>query len=94
VLFADLFLYGFIVPILPYMLEERVKIGHDNAQAITSNMLALYALAQVVFSPIVGVIADRVETRKTPLLIALSCGLGNTVLLAVATNSKALVCCL
>ncbi|KAH0555648.1 hypothetical protein GP486_006407 [Trichoglossum hirsutum] len=82
----DLFLYGFIVPILPYMLEERVKVGHDSAQAVTSNLLALYSVSQVIFSPIIGVIADRNEKRKMPLLVALYSGLGSTILLAVATN--------
>jgi MFS family permease len=85
----DLFLYGFIVPILPYMLQERVKLGHDKAQAVTSNLLALYSLSQVVSSPIVGVIADRMPERKTPMLVALVFGLASTALMAVTTSSEA-----
>jgi MFS family permease len=76
------------VPILPYMLEERVGVGHDSAQAVTSNLLALYSLSQVIFSPIIGIIADRMEKKKAPLLIALFSGLGSTILLAMAMNSK------
>jgi|SRR5579862_3661331 len=87
----DLFLYAFVVPILPYMLQERIGLGHDKAQAVTSNLLALYSLSQVVSSPVVGVIADRIPERKMPMVVALVFGLGSTALMAVTTSSEALV---
>ena len=76
------------MPILPYMLQERVKLDHDKAQAVTSNSLALYAIAQIISCPFVGVIADKMPERKTPMLVALVFGLGSTVLMAVATSGE------
>jgi hypothetical protein len=33
-LFADLFLYGLVVPILPYMLQDRVGLPDGQVQSI------------------------------------------------------------
>ncbi|KAH0538695.1 hypothetical protein FGG08_004712 [Glutinoglossum americanum] len=49
-------------------------------------MLGLYAFSQVIFSPVIGIIADRTERRKTMFLVALFSGLGGTVLFALSTN--------
>lgn len=72
-LFTDLFLYGLVVPILPFILQDRVGI-HDEAsvQAHVSGLLAAYAGASVLFSPVAGVIADKTSTRQLPFLVGLA----------------------
>ena len=80
-LFTDLFLYGLIVPVLPFMLEDRAGVPPDQTQSYVSSMLAVYAGSSFLFSPIAGVLADRVSTRQAPFLLALSIMLGATVLL-------------
>lgn len=80
-LFTDLFLYGLIVPILPFMLQDRVGLPKDQVQSHVSGLLAAYAAASVVFSPIAGVLADRISTRQAPFLLGLTALLGATVLL-------------
>lgn len=90
-LFTDLFLYGLIVPILPFMLEDRVGLPSSQIQSHTSGMLAAFAGSSVVFSPIAGVLADKVSTRQAPFLLGLSTLLGATVLLFVGRTMPVLI---
>jgi MFS family permease len=61
-LFTDLFFYGFIVPILPFMLSDRVDLPGEKVQSYVSAMLATYAGTSVIFPLPAGVIADKVKT--------------------------------
>ncbi|KAF2239964.1 MFS general substrate transporter [Viridothelium virens] len=80
-LFTDLFLYGLIVPVLPYMLGQRVGIPEDQIQSQVSALLAAYAGASVLGSPLAGVLADKVSTRQAPFLGGLFSLLLATILL-------------
>lgn len=84
----DLYLYSFIVPILPFMLTERIQIDPANVQAVTSALLANYALVCLISSPIVGHYADKMTDRKTPLLVALAFELTSAVTVAGTTNCE------
>lgn len=70
-LFTDLFLYGLVVPVLPFLLQERVGIPESQTQPHVSGMLAAYAGASVLFSPFAGVIADKTSARQIPFLSGL-----------------------
>jgi len=39
-LFTDLFLYGLVVPILPFILQDRIGIPQEQVQSYTSALLA------------------------------------------------------
>ena len=80
-LFTDLFLYGLVVPILPFILEGRVGIPPDQIQSNVSGLLAAYAGASVLFSPPAGIIADRLPSRQLPFLLGLAALLLATLLL-------------
>lgn len=84
----DLYLYSFIIPIIPYMLIERIQIDPANVQAVTSALLANYALVCLLSSPIVGHYADKTTDRKTPLLVALAFELISAVTVAGTTNCE------
>ncbi|EON61037.1 hypothetical protein W97_00247 [Coniosporium apollinis CBS 100218] len=85
-LFTDLFLYGLIVPVLPFMLKDRVGLPQDQVQTHTSVLLALYAAASVVFSPVAGVFADRMTSRQLPFLFGLVALLLATIILAIGQS--------
>jgi len=57
---------GLIFPILPSLLEELT--GHGEISAIYGVILAAYAAMQFLFSPILGLLSDRIGRR--PVLIA------------------------
>ncbi|KAF2496734.1 MFS general substrate transporter [Lophium mytilinum] len=83
-MFTDMFLYGLIVPVLPFMLEDRVHTSPAQIQSIVSAMLAAYAAAAMVASPFAGVLADKMSSsRQLPFLCGLATLALATVLLAV-----------
>ena len=80
-LFTDLFLYGLVVPILPFILSDRIHLPPSAIQSHVSGLLAAYAGASVLFSPVAGIIADRLPTRQLPFLVGLTALLAATLLL-------------
>lgn len=90
-LFTDLFLYGLIVPVLPFMLQQRVDIPEDKVQSYVSGLLASYAGASVLFSIPAGWVADRTNARRTPFLTGLVALLAATIMLAVGQSVAVLV---
>lgn len=80
-MFTDLFLYGLMVPVLPFLLPERLHTPPSEIQSQTSTLLAAYAFSQALLSIPVGIIADRFPTRQGPFLFGLLSLIGSTVLL-------------
>ncbi|KAI1464889.1 MFS general substrate transporter [Daldinia caldariorum] len=90
-LFTDLFLYGLVVPVLPFMLRNRLSMPEDEIQSYVSNLLAAYAGASVVSSVPAGCIADRMSSRRTPFLSGLAALLAATIMLALGKSIAVLV---
>ncbi|CAD6444853.1 ecff4bd5-e2f2-4929-9e6a-8abef5ae27c7 [Sclerotinia trifoliorum] len=90
-MFTDLFLYGIIVPILPFILSDRIGVAQEEIQYYTSVLLASYAGASVLFSFPAGWIADRWASRQLPFLVGLAALLASTVLLMVGRSIGVLV---
>jgi len=85
-MFTDLFLYSLVVPVFPFLLEDRIGIPRNRIQSNVSMLLAIYAGASVLFSPIAGILADKVSTRQIPFLLGLLALLSATTLLAVGQS--------
>ncbi|KAJ5184132.1 hypothetical protein N7492_001748 [Penicillium capsulatum] len=83
---TDVFMYGLIVPVTPTALAQRVGLSKDQIQSWTSILIALYSAALLAFSPIIGYIADRAESRRWPLLLGLVALGAATALLCVGTH--------
>lgn len=90
-LFTDLFLYGLIVPILPFILQDRVNVPSSKVQSYTSALLAAYAGSSVLASPPAGIIADKLPARQLPFLIGLVALLVATIMLSVGQSIAVLV---
>ena len=90
-LFTDLFLYGLIVPVLPFMLSDRVGLPKDQIQSHVSGLLAVYAGASVLFSPLAGYLADKTSSRQAPFLLGLTALLLATALLFIGNSVPVLV---
>ncbi|MCJ1462612.1 hypothetical protein MMC07_001214 [Pseudocyphellaria aurata] len=80
-LFTDLFLYGLVVPVLPFILDDRVHLKPAQIQSNVSGLLAAYAGASFIFSLPAGIIADRGSSRQLPFLVGLTALLISTLLL-------------
>ncbi|KAI8959165.1 MFS general substrate transporter [Daldinia sp. FL1419] len=89
-LFTDLFLYGLVVPVLPFVLRHRLSVPEDEIQSYASNLLAVYAGASVVSSVPAGWIADRTNSRRGPFLSGLAALLAATIMLALGQSISVL----
>ncbi|OJJ33487.1 hypothetical protein ASPWEDRAFT_115097 [Aspergillus wentii DTO 134E9] len=85
-LFAESFLYGFIVPILPFILEDRSHVDPADTQRLTYQVLTLYGGVAVVSGIVIGQLADRAKSRKLPLIVGLGIAFVGTLVLATATG--------
>ncbi|KAH9821261.1 major facilitator superfamily domain-containing protein [Melampsora americana] len=77
---VNLFLYGLIVPVLPFALNQLLGISDQETQPVISTLLAAHALAAVLFSPIAGLISDAGQGRL-PFLFGLVAMSASTALL-------------
>ncbi|CAI9632470.1 unnamed protein product [Alternaria burnsii] len=85
--FVDLFLYGLIVPVLPFLLKDRIDLPDSQIQSTISNLLAVYAAASCAASPIAGILADKwSSSRQLPFLLGLILLLLSTILLALGRS--------
>lgn len=82
--FTDLFLYGIIVPVIPFALEGRAHVAQKDVQKWVSVLLAVYGGALLIGSPLAGWFADRSTSRRLPLLLGLFALGGSTVMLCLA----------
>ncbi|PQE15107.1 MFS transporter protein [Rutstroemia sp. NJR-2017a BVV2] len=90
-LFAETFLYGFLVPILGHMLQNRLHVEESQVQTLSSAVLALHGAVAVVFSPIIGHLADKSSSRKKSLLLSLGFCIIGTFMVAGATSVPVLI---
>ena len=89
--FTDIFLYGIIVPVLPFALSDRAGVAESSVQSWIAVLLAVYGAALLVVSPFAGWYADRSSSRRLPLLIGLLTLAGSTILLCLARTVALLV---
>ncbi|KAG9242662.1 MFS transporter-like protein [Calycina marina] len=84
--FSDIFLYGVIVPVMPFALTVRAGTPVDKSQSYVSILLSVYGGALLIGSPIAGFFADRSSSRRMPLLLGLFALCGSTTMLMLARN--------
>ncbi|KAF6237389.1 hypothetical protein HO173_004279 [Letharia columbiana] len=89
--FTDIFLYGIIVPVIPFALTTRVGVAEADVQHWVSVLIAVYGAALLGASPICGYVADHTSSRRLPLLIGLLALLGSTLLLCLGTTLALLI---
>ena len=90
-LFTDLFLYGLPVPLLPYILEDRLHLPPTKIQSHLSGLLAAHAISSVIFCPISGILTDKFSGRKVPYLAGVLALLLATILFFLGRNIAILV---
>ncbi|GLB07059.1 hypothetical protein AtubIFM57258_002380 [Aspergillus tubingensis] len=86
-LFTDTFLYAFLVPILPYVLENRLGLDVSLTQRVSFALLSETAIAALVTSPFIGHYADRMSSKRILLVGSLLAALFGSIVLALATST-------
>lgn len=64
----DVIGFGIIIPVLPKLLEEMMGIGVNEASTYGGYLLAAFAIAQFICSPIMGNLSDQYGRRPVLLL--------------------------
>ncbi|OAP53874.1 hypothetical protein AYL99_11896 [Fonsecaea erecta] len=90
-IFTDCFLYGIVVPVLPFALTERVGIASEDVGLWIAALLACYAGTWLVFAPLAGYITDYFTSRRTTFVLALTTLTGATVLIYIGSSIGMLV---
>lgn len=84
-------MYGVIIPVIPFAIRTRANVAEENVQHWVSVLLAVYGAALLVAAPICGVVADRTQSRRSPLLAGLIVLGGSTVMLCLGRSIPILV---
>lgn len=89
--FTDIFLYGIIVPVIPFALTKRARVAEEDVQHWVSVLLAVYGAALLAAAPVCGWLADRSTSRRVPLLVGLLALGGATLMLCFGNDVGVLV---
>ena len=82
----DVFLYGVIVPVIPFAIRVRANVAEENVQHWVSILLGVYGGALLVAAPIFGWLADQTDSRRSPLLVGLLVLAGSTIMLCLGKS--------
>ncbi|PYH78578.1 MFS general substrate transporter [Aspergillus uvarum CBS 121591] len=86
--FTDIFLYGLIVPVLPFALEERIGLSGKSVQRWSSILLATYGGSILIGSVFAGWIGDQAcrRTKQLPFLAGMLIAGGATLLFSLSKS--------
>ncbi|UNI23943.1 hypothetical protein JDV02_009731 [Purpureocillium takamizusanense] len=84
--FTDIFLYGLLVPVLPFALTSRAGVPAPEIPRWNGILLALYNLGLCLGSPAFGFLADRMSSRRLPFLAGLVALAASTLLLCLGRS--------
>ncbi|PYI01425.1 MFS amine transporter [Aspergillus sclerotiicarbonarius CBS 121057] len=89
--FTDIFLYGLVVPMLPFALADRVGLSEADIQHWNSILLATYGAAIMLGSLLFGWMGDQTRTKQLPFLLGVGVVGGATVLFSLTTSLPLIV---
>ncbi|CAD6450801.1 0393c4d8-d7af-4f58-aa68-537893771d0a [Sclerotinia trifoliorum] len=90
-IFTDAFLYGVVVPVLPFSLQERSGVPEEEVQWWTSFIFAIFGAAIIIGSPICGWLADHTTDRSITYFVGLFILAAATLLFGLAKKAWLLV---
>lgn len=85
-IFTDIFIYGIVVPVLPFALTSRSGVDPASIQSWIAIFLAVYGGALLAAAPVCGWLADRSSSRRMPLILGLFALGGATILLCIGDS--------
>ncbi|KAM3415974.1 hypothetical protein BST61_g9463 [Cercospora zeina] len=85
-LFTESFLFAFLTPSLPYILEVRNHVDPSDIQRHTWQLFTSYGALAIIFALFIGQLSDLFKSRKAPLLISLGFAFSGTFIVAASTQ--------
>lgn len=77
--------FGLIIPVLPTLVSELGGVPLDEAAGVGGLLIMTYALAQFLFSPVMGGLSDA-HGRRPVLLVSMAGFAGSMLVAAFATT--------
>ncbi|RDW92955.1 uncharacterized protein DSM5745_00277 [Aspergillus mulundensis] len=90
-MFTDSFLFSFIVPIMPDILEGRLHMPSSKVQLLTSVILSMNALLTIIIAPYTGHLSDKVSRKNTLMLWSYAVNTVGTVVIAGSSTLTGLI---
>ncbi|KAL4878776.1 MFS general substrate transporter [Aspergillus karnatakaensis] len=88
---TDSFLFSFILPIMPDILEGRLRVDPSHTQLFTSIVLSMNAIVSIAIAPLVGYISDRVKWKNSLMLTSYLVNMVGTALTAWTATFAGLI---
>ena len=79
-LLLDIVGIGIVIPVLPEIVESLLGVGESEAARYYGPLVALYAVMQTLFAPLVGALSDRYGRRPVLLLSMFGMGVSYLIL--------------
>jgi DHA1 family tetracycline resistance protein-like MFS transporter len=77
--------FGLIIPVLPTLVAELGNVPINQAATIGGTLIMTYAMAQFLFSPVIGGLSDA-HGRRPVLLLSMAGFAGSMLVAAFATS--------
>ncbi|KAE8555721.1 hypothetical protein EYB25_000419 [Talaromyces marneffei] len=90
-IFADVFIYGMVIPLIPAILRDRLHLPDDQLQTWMAILLATFGGALLVSSPVIGYFADKGSSRRLPFLVGLVAVAGATIMFWLARSPTTMI---
>ncbi|KUL83038.1 hypothetical protein ZTR_09909 [Talaromyces verruculosus] len=90
-IFADVFIYGMVIPLIPAILRDRFHLPDDQLQTWMAILLATFGGALLVSSPVVAYFSDKGSSRKVPFLVGLIAVAGATIMFWLARSPTTMI---
>jgi MFS family permease len=84
--FTDVFLYGVIIPVIPFAFTQQMGIEPDAVQSAVSKSLAVYSSGLIAGSIAFGYACDKMSNRRVSMLIGLLTLIAATIVLCVCKS--------
>ncbi|KAF2432439.1 MFS amine transporter [Tothia fuscella] len=90
-IFTDVFVYGLVVPVMPFALTQRLGVKEEDVQIWNSVLLGVLGFAIVIGALGFGYLSDHISNRRLPFTAGLLALGSSTVLFALSTNIPTLL---
>ncbi|KAL3480190.1 major facilitator superfamily domain-containing protein [Aspergillus californicus] len=90
-MFTDYFLFSFIIPIMPDILQGRLRVSQSHTQLFTSIILSMNAIVSIAIAPLIGYLADRVKWKNNLMITSYLMNMVGTAVTAWSTTLAGLI---
>lgn len=84
--FTDIFLYGVIVPVMPFSFTERMGVDKSDTENKMSQSLGVYSAGLIVASFIFGYVCDKTSQRRWLMILGMIIAIVSIVIQLVAKS--------